>query len=234
MAGLAGRAEFPGREVAVMALLSLVVRQFWVIALVVAVGSLSALAYGNLQAPSFDASAVVQIRHGAALPMMEARLTSRDNLTAIVQRQQLVAGENLPGGEPPLVRLRQAIAVHDLTTSAGQSLGFAPETAGLVISVRLPDAEMAARVANDLAQQVLDLGNQGQLDAGYDELVFYRGEEGRLWQEVSALRAESQAMLGTQAAENEPRAKTNTHALRVIGILRRCAQRMRRTPGMIR
>ncbi len=194
MAGLAGRAEFPGREVAVMALLSLVVRQFWVIALVVAVGSLSALAYGNLQAPSFDASAVVQIRPGAALPMVEARLTSRENLTALALRHLLAAGD-----DQPVVMLRQAIALNNLTSEAGQGLGFAPETSGLVISVRLPDAELAAQVANDLAQQLLDLGNKGALVPGFDALVFYRGEEERLWQEVSALRTESQAVSAAAA-----------------------------------
>ena len=177
--------------------MALVLRQFWVIALVVMVGSLSALGYGHLQTPSFDASAVVQVRQGAALPMMEARLTSAESLIALAQRHQLA------GDAGSLVALRQAIALHDLTSAAGQSLGFAPETSGLVISVRLPNAELAAQVANDLAQQVLDVGSQGQLDSGYDELVFYRGEEGRLWQEVSALRAESQAMVGTAAVVEE-------------------------------
>ncbi len=179
------------------ALLALVVRQFWVIALVVMVGSLSALAYGHQQAPSFDASAVVQIRQGAAFAILEARLTSRDNLAKIAQRHQLSddAGS--------LVALRRAVAMHDLTSAAGQTLGFAPETTGLVISVRMPHAEMAAQIANDLAQQVLDLGNEGHLDDGYDDLLFYRGEEGRLWQEVGALRAEIQALVGTVAETDE-------------------------------
>ena len=190
-------AEFSGGTFGFGALMALVLRQFWVIALVVLVGSLSALGYGNLQAPSFDASAVVQVRQGAALPLMEARITSAESLIAIAQRH------HLPEGDGSLVSLRQSIALHDLKSAAGQSLGFAPETTGLVISVALPNAELAAQVANDLAQQVLDLGNQGQLDSGYYELVFYRGEEGRLWQEVSALRAESQAMVATVAVADE-------------------------------
>lgn len=195
---MASRMDSAGRP-APWALLALLLRQFWVIALVVTVGSLAALAYGSLQAPSFEASAVVQVRKDGALLRVEDRLTGRDNLLAMAQRHQLFAGR---GEDQAVVELRQAIAVHDLTSQAGAALGYAPEVAGLVISVRLPDAETAARVANDLAQQILDLGNKGELDADFGNLQFYRGEEERLWQEVSALRAEIQADAGTVAGEN--------------------------------
>ena len=190
--------EFAGQAVAFGASAALLIRQFRVIALVVTLGSLSALAYAGLQAPSFEAVAVVQVRAGAALPQVEDRLLSRSNLLEVATRQQLFRGG--VADDQAAVALRQAIAVHDLTSEAGKTLGFAPEVSGLVIAVRLPDAEPAARVANDLAQQILDLGNQGQLDDRFAELVFYRGEEARLWQEVSALAAESRAAAGSGAA----------------------------------
>ena len=190
--------EYAGRAVPFGASAALLIRQFRVIALVVTSGSLAALAYGGMQAPSFEAAAVVQVRAGAALPKVEDRLTSRDNLLKVATRQQLFRGG--VADDQAAVVLRQAIAVHDLTSDAGKTLGFAPEVSGLVIAVRLPDAEQAARVANDLAQQILDLGNQGQLDDRSAELGFYRGEEARLWQEVSALAAESQAAAGSMAA----------------------------------
>jgi hypothetical protein len=62
--------------------------------------------------------------------------------------------------------------------------------------VQLPDADAAARVANDLAQQILDDGNSGQLADVQDERDFYRRDELRLWQEVSALTAEQQQAVG--------------------------------------
>ena len=163
-------------------------RQFWAIALVTVVGSLAALAYGHMQAPVFEAAAVVQVRPGVAvLPVLEQRLMGRDNLITMALRQQVFAGD-------AAVQLRQALAFHDLASQAGQSLGFAPEISGVVVSVRLADREQAARLANDLAQQILDLGNAGALDEDNASLMFYRGEEARLWQEVSALRAELQAV----------------------------------------
>lgn len=164
-------------------------RQFWAIALVTVVGSLAALAYGHMQAPVFEAAAVVQVRPGVAvLPVLEQRLMGRDNLIAMALRQQVFAGD------AAAVQMRQALAFHDLASQAGQSLGFAPEISGVVVSVRLADREQAARLANDLAQQILDLGNAGALDEDNASLMFYRGEEARLWQEVSALRAELQAV----------------------------------------
>jgi hypothetical protein len=184
------------QAIGVGAFVALLLRQFWVIALVVTVGSLSALAYGNMQVPIFEASAVVQVRSDAVRPDVEDVLTSRDNLLLMVARHRVFAGA---GVDEAVVLLRQAIAVRDLTAEAGQRLGFQPEVAGLVISVRLADAESAARVANDLAQQILDLGNRGVLDADFGQLTFYRGEEDRLWQEVSALQTELQASAGTVA-----------------------------------
>ena len=85
----------------------------------------------------------------------------------------------------------QAIVLNALTADAGQSLGFPPQLVGLVVTVRLPDAELSARVANDLAQQILDDGNAGKLDTVHDERDFYRRDEQRLWQELSELNMQS-------------------------------------------
>src|SRR5436190_6280698 len=104
------------------AVLALILRQFWVIALVVAVGSLSTLAYGTMQGTSFEAAAVVQIRSQGVLPDAEDRLTGRDNLLAMVQRHQLFP--DAESEDQAAVLLRQAIAVRDLTSAAGQVLGL--------------------------------------------------------------------------------------------------------------
>lgn len=165
-------------------------RQFWVIALIVSVGALSSLAYSRMQAPNYEASAVLQVRPGVDVAAAKARLTSRRNLLDLVMRHHL----SMSGGEANLgrsaVMLRQSIGVHDLTSDAGVSLGFDPEVAGIVVTVLLPDPEMSARIANDLAQQLLDVGNAGALGPGQEELLFYRREELRLWQETSALQGE--------------------------------------------
>ncbi|MEO8242594.1 MAG: hypothetical protein ABI832_09780 [bacterium] len=165
-------------------------RQFWMIVLIVMVGGLASLAYSRMQVPKFEATAVVQMRPGVDGAAAERRLMARDNLIAMAERHGLIGATHGESRNRAAALLRQAIAVHDLTTSAGTTLGFQPGAAGIVVSVLLPDAELAARVANDLAQQVLDVGNAGNLGQASEELDFYRREEARLWQEISAQRAE--------------------------------------------
>ena len=53
-----------GREGAVARLMLPLKRQFWVICLIVAAGTLSSLAYGRMQAPAYEATAVVQVLPG--------------------------------------------------------------------------------------------------------------------------------------------------------------------------
>lgn len=145
------------------------------------------LAVTLLRDTSFEAQAVVQVRLGAdVLPLIETHVMDRDSLTATAARHDIT-------GDDAVVALHRAVALNALTSPAGATLGLAPQISGIVISVRLPQKDQAMQVANDLALQVLDLGQKGDLDADHDLLEFYRGEEDRLWQEVSALRAEVSA-----------------------------------------
>jgi hypothetical protein len=107
-------------------------------------------------------------------------------------REALIATAGRHGitGDTAAATLREAIGLHPLTPVAGTTLGLAPDVAGVVISVRLSDADQAAQIANDLALQVLDMGQTGQLDANHDLLSFYGSEEQRLWQEIAAMKAE--------------------------------------------
>ena len=177
-------------------------RQFWVMCLIMMVGVLSALAYGGMQPPLYEATAVVQVQPGVDTGLTRARLASPHNLLEMVIRHRL----NGTGTEASLGRaaviLRQSIAVRDLTSDAGRTLGLDPEVAGIVVSVLLPDAEMAARIANDLAQQVLDAGNADQLGVQHEALSFYRREEMRLWQESSALQAQLEAAARSGAVDD--------------------------------
>lgn len=159
-------------------------RRFWMVGVVLLLSCLSAFAIVSARGPIFEAQAVVQVRaEPDLLHLIEGNVLTREALLATAARQGLT-------GADAAVTLRQAVALHDLTSVAGATLGLAPQISGLVISVRLSDVDQAVRVANDLALQVLDLGQNGRLDADHDDLAFYRAEEERLWQEISALRAE--------------------------------------------
>ncbi len=202
--GLSSRSVLSEARADLVALvLTPLLRQFWMIVLIVMVGSLASLAYSRMQVPSYEASAVVLVQPGVDAAAVERRLMARDNLIATAVRHGLIPDISNDDRNRAAVMLRQSIAVHDLTSTAGVTRGYAPETAGIVVSVLLPDAEMSARVANDLAQQILDAGNAGRLGTASDELEFYRREESRLWQEISAQRAELQAPLdNVVAADN--------------------------------
>ena len=164
--------------------LGVVFRRFWAVGLVIILSCLGAMAYLHSRGPSFEAQAVVRVRVGAdVLGLIESHLMGRDALIA-------TAGRHGMSGDSAAAALREAVGLHELTAMAGTTLGLAPDVAGVVISVRLPEADLAARVANDLALQVLDLGQAGQLDANHDLLSFYGSEEQRLWQEIAALKAE--------------------------------------------
>lgn len=187
-------AVFAGRHRGIGRVLAPLARQVWMIALIVCVGVLATLAYGRMQTPLYEASSVVQVQPGTDLAQVAGKLLSRNNLLSMATRHGLA----LTGSrDKTVVQLRRAISIHDLTSQAGQTLGYAPQVAGLIVAVLLPDAEVSARVANDLAQQILDFGNAGLLDEHQGSLDFYRRDEQRLWQELSAFRAEQDQAAGT-------------------------------------
>lgn len=148
---------------------------------------------------SFEASSAVQIRTASptSLPLLEHRLLTRDMLEATARRH----------GVSGALALAQSVALLPLTTRAGETFGVAPRAIGVIVAVRLEDPEQAVRVANDIALQLLDLADAGQVDPGAETLSLLRAEEDRLWQEASALQsdpgldAEGRRKLGLLQAE---------------------------------
>lgn len=144
---------FPIRPDRLSAFTVPLLRQFWVIVLIGTVGVLSTLAFGRMQAPSYEVSAVVLVGPGGNIAAAKALVTSRSSLLALQHRQQIATGES---ADRVAVRLRQLIAVKELTSQAGSTLGLQPEVSGIVISALWSDPETSARIAKDLAQQILD------------------------------------------------------------------------------
>lgn len=178
---------------------------FWVMGAILLLSALLSAFLAQSSGPSYEAQAVVQVRQDATpeeptvpaiLATLDASLLSRDALIAMAQRHGLT-------GEAAAADLLQAVSFHPLTSAAGATLGLGPKVSGIVISVRLGTPDLAVRIANDLALQVLDLGQGGLLDPGHDLLLFYRGEEARLWQEVAALRSEVAPAAPDQAAPDQ-------------------------------
>ena len=154
------------------------------IVLIVTVGALSSLAYSRMQVPSYEASAVVQTLPGVDVEAAKARSDRTRQLLAMVHApRHRSAGESVPGGG--------AVAPVDRgarpDVEAGGTLGLEPEISGIVVSVLWPDAETSARLANDLAQQILDAGNEGNWTQSSARWSFTAARKQRLWQEIGAM-----------------------------------------------
>jgi tyrosine-protein kinase Etk/Wzc len=123
------------------------------------------------------------------LQSIEQRLTTRENLLAMIERHGLFS--DAPGLTPDqkVSALRAAVTFLPVASAANQSFGQPAQVSALLIYARLGDPELAARVANDFAQSVLDLGAQGQADRALATFTFFADEERRVSTEVAAMEA---------------------------------------------
>ncbi len=180
-------------------------RRFWIILLVAAAGVFAAIAYARSTANVYEAAAAIQIEtptvqsqaEGATgssaaqtLQSIEQRLTTRENLQAVIARHGLF--QDAPGmtQDQKLAVLRDSITFQGIDSAASQNFGQGPGLSAILILARMGDPELAARVANDLAQSVLDMSASGARDRAEKNVAFFTEEEGRLWNLMSKLEDE--------------------------------------------
>jgi uncharacterized protein involved in exopolysaccharide biosynthesis len=128
-------------------------------------------------------------RSAQRLQLLQQELTSRDNMLALIDRHGLFT--DAPGltQTERVVALRQSIRIE--TVRAGQStFGAEQPVSALLIVVQLGRPDQAAAVANDLAQEVLDLTAQKQSERVRETLEFYAAEDARLSTAIAALESE--------------------------------------------
>lgn len=180
-------------------LLGLARRRFWVIFLVTVIGTLFAAFYAKTRPDMFESAAVLQVEmpmvteggQAAAtsvnvmqlLTSIEQRLTTRDNLIALIERHALFADAPGMSVDDKVDVMRRSIRFQSVTGPTGA-------LSALIISAQAGQAENAARVANDLAQSVLDLGAEGKRATAEASFEFFKEQESRLWEQMIALEAE--------------------------------------------
>lgn len=180
-------------------LLGLIRRRFWVIAAVSLLGTLMAVWYAKTRPDVFETASVLQVElpmvtdggQAPALPVnvlqlltsIEQRLTTRDNLIALIDRHGLFADAPGMSIEDKVFAMRQSVSFQSVTGPSGA-------LSALIISARAGEAEDAARIANDLAQSVLDMGAEGKRATAEASFGFFREQENRLWEQITALEAE--------------------------------------------
>lgn len=129
-----------------------------------------------------DPSGSVQV-----LQTIEQQLTTRESLTAMIERHGLFI--DLPGLtlEQKISLLRNSISFQQIASAAAPTYGSPARASALIITARLGDPEQAARVANDFAQGFLDQSSAGQSDRAAANFAFFNEDEARLRTAIAAL-----------------------------------------------
>lgn len=185
-------------------LISLLLRRRWLIIVVTVIGTLMAVAYAKSRPDTYETAAVIQVEGAAVqgnedqqgtaaaatLQMIEQRLTTRENLTAVIDRHGLYA--NLPGlsADRKIGMLRTAVTFQGVDSAAGQGFGQSRNLSAIIVYARMGEAELAARVANDFAQGILDLSASSQRTRADLNVAFFREEADRLGAEIAGLESE--------------------------------------------
>ena len=129
---------------------SLLLRRRWLILAVAVLGALAAAFYAKSRPDTYETAAVIQVETptvqggdntrsvGAAqtLQMIEQRLTTRENLTAVIERHQLYA--DLPGLslDRKIGMLRQAVTFQGIDSAAGQTFGQPRNLSAIIVFAR--------------------------------------------------------------------------------------------------
>ena len=184
---------------------SLIRRNLLLIATVFILGTLLAAVYAKTRPDIYESTAVIQIEtsevstpaQGAAggnevgllMETIERRLTTRDALLDLATRHGVLAGEPLSDDEKVAV-LRESIRFQPIYGLAPPGGGQQTALSALAITAGLSDPDQSARVANDLAQSMLDGWSEAHLARSRTALDFFRTEEARLWDEIGRLDEE--------------------------------------------
>lgn len=185
-------------------LLGLVFRRRWLIAAVIVVGMILSVLAGLSRPKFYETGAVIQVqtpivaiedaaavgaRAAQTLQMIEQRLTTRENLIAMIERHALFSEAPGLSIDQKVAALRASIGFQSVASADQPGFG-AQRVSALIITARLGDGDKAARVANDLAQGVLDMSSARQASRTQETYRFYVGEDRRIRDQMVALEAQ--------------------------------------------
>lgn len=191
-----------GHLVSPRALLRVIWRRLLVIILILAIGMASSVWFALSRPKLFEATAVIQIEapevaeqlagqammvnSNSQLDLIQQKLMSRDNMVAVIDRFGLFPGD-MPLTEKVFL-LRESITIIELVDPT-QSWRPDVQPSGLVITVRLDDAQLAADVANDFLNSILTEAQSRSEGRAARTLAFFVSEEARVSEEISQVEA---------------------------------------------
>lgn len=185
----------------------ILIRRIWVVTLILVIGLPAVVVYALSQPRVYESTAAVQIEAAqvverltsqtgtpfntinptSELELIEQQLMSRDTIQAIVDEFGLFAG--LPTRGERVGRTRDAVEITALIDPE-QAWRSDVHPSGLIITVRLDDADTAAAVANAFMERVLEEARERTSGRTERTLEFLVSEENRLTGEIEALEAE--------------------------------------------
>lgn len=192
--------------------LSLVLRRRWLIIAVTVIGMILSVITAKSKIDVYQSTAVIQVEvpvvaegtGGAGsvqfLQAIQQRLTSREALLAMIDRHGLFADAPGLSADQRVAALRMAIRFEPVASTGTPAFGNSSPISALLIVVQSDTGDHAARIANDLAQSILDQTTADQLDSTRETTSFFRDEEARVWQLLAALEAEIAAYKNANAA----------------------------------
>ncbi|MFE3838031.1 Wzz/FepE/Etk N-terminal domain-containing protein [Pseudogemmobacter sonorensis] len=209
-------------------LLNFLWRRRWLIALVTVIGVVCSAIYAKTRPDRFEASAAIQVQGaqvgadgavmGSAkvLEGIQQRLTTREALLGMIARHGLYT--DLPGlsDEQKISLLRASIFFHAIESSTPAAYGQGAQISAIIISAADGTAGGAARIANDLAQSILDLSSSGQIERARETRAFYLEDQTRLAAEIAALEGDIAAYKNANA-DSMP-TSSDLHRSELVGI----------------
>ncbi len=193
--------------------LGLLLRRRLVIAAVAVLGTVLSLMYALSRPAIFEAVAVIQVEsptvaEGGGAPVgvgsaqrlqtIQQRLTTRENLLAMIDRHGLYEGLPLSNDEK-VHQLRTSVRFQPVSSATPAAYGMPQQVSAVLIFAQADDRDRAARLANDFAQGILDAGAQGQAGRTRETVAFFAAEVGRLSEELAALEAQVAAYKNANA-----------------------------------
>jgi tyrosine-protein kinase Etk/Wzc len=123
------------------------------------------------------------------LQSIEQRLNNRENLLLVIDRHRIAERYPDKSTDRLVGDLRESISIRTVAGAQG-AFGASASISAIIVSVTDVDAELSAKIANDLAQSILDMSNQGVSSRARDTYNFFAGEEERIRTEIVKLESE--------------------------------------------
>jgi tyrosine-protein kinase Etk/Wzc len=181
-------------------------RRMRLILLITIVGCIASVFVALNRIPVYNAIAVVQIEEpqvsgannsaGATtedrasldarrtVQLIEQRIMSRGTLLEIMDTHNLFTEDPSMTTAERIFLMRDSVQIDSILS--GESWQPNPSVSGMIIDVKLNDAQKAADVANDLLDRVLEQARARSVDRAQVELEFFNEEEKLIREEIAA------------------------------------------------